>query len=178
MLILTTGQPMEQQRIWLMLLIGMLLSCSAQAFGLFASSLSSNITVNLNTHFALSIARTERFQFKRFQITLVLGSAVMAIHMIFSGVLVLKKDVQPWLKWIFDIIFLNHANEGMVLALFGYNRGKLECKDIYCHFEDPKEFLKLIEAPASISFHSFFLIFCTVHLVTYVIVMIKLKRIN
>lgn len=102
----------------------------------------------------------------------------MAVHMIFSGVLVLKKDVQPWLKWIFDIIFLNHANDGMVLALFGYDRENLECEDIYCHFRDPKEFLQLIDAPTNISFHSFFIIFCIVHLFTYVNVMMKLKRIN
>lgn len=102
----------------------------------------------------------------------------MAVHMILSGFLVLKKDVQPCLQWIFDIIFLKHGFDGMVLALFGYDRGKLECGTIYCHFSDPKEFLKLIDAPTNISFHSFLIILFIVHIFTYFSMMIKLKRIN
>lgn len=113
-----------------------------------------------------------------FQLSLVLGGAVMAVHMIFSGFLVLKKDVQPWLNWIFDIIFLNHANNGMLLAVFGYDREKLDCEDIYCHYKDPKVFLQLIEAPTCIAFRSLFVIFCIVHVLTYVNVMLKMKRIS
>lgn len=112
------------------------------------------------------------------QITLVAGGAVMSAHMIFSGVLVLKKDVLPWLKYIFDITFLNHGNDGMVLALFGYNREKLECPELYCHYRDPKDFLKLIDAPANISFHSFVIIFLIVHTVTYFLMSLKLRRMN
>lgn len=110
--------------------------------------------------------------------SLVAGGAIMSVHMIFSGVLVLKKDVLPWVKYIFDVTFLNHGNDGMVLALFGYDREKMECEKFYCHFRDPKEFLKLIDAPASISFHSFVIIFLIVHAVTYVNMTVKLKRID
>lgn len=169
---------MELHRLLLILFLGILLSSTGQAFGLFASSISSNITVRIwNTIFLCLSLYTNALNW-HFQITLVLGTGLMAIHMMFSGVLVLKKDVQPWLKWIFDINVLNHANEGMTMALFGYNRGKLECTDIYCHFKDPKDFLKLIEAPTTVSIYSFFLICFIVHVFTYVIVMIKLNRIN
>ncbi|XP_037037724.1 ATP-binding cassette sub-family G member 1-like [Bradysia coprophila] len=150
-----TGQPIEHQRIMLMFVVGILISFTAQAFGLLASSIFSDVTISL-----------------------VIGAGLMAVHMIFCGVLVLRKDVQPWLKWIFDITFLSHGNDGMVLALFGYNREKLECERIYCHYAEPKDFLKLIDAPSHISFHSFFIILLIVHSFTYINMMMKLKKIN
>lgn len=96
----------------------------------------------------------------------------------FSGVLILRKDVEPWLNWIFDIVFLNHANHGISVALFGYDRGKLPCNYIYCLYRDPKDFLKFLDAPANISFHSFFIIFFIVHVCTYINMTMKLKRLN
>ncbi|KAG4078026.1 hypothetical protein HA402_002077 [Bradysia odoriphaga] len=150
-----SGQPMEVHRLLLILMIGILLSLDAQAFGLLSGSIFSNLTISL-----------------------VIGSSIVAFHTVFSGVLLLKKDVQPWLKWIFDIVFLNHANHGITVALFGYDREKLPCDYIYCPYRDPEEFLKFLDAPATISFHPFFIIFIIVHVCTYINMKLKLKRLN
>lgn len=166
---------MELHRLLLIILIGIMSSLDAQAFGLLAGSICSSLTVYEQIGFiALSVAHESI----ALQISLVIGSSIVSFHTAFSGVLVLKKDVQPWLKWVFDISFLNHANNGITIALLGYDREKLQCDDIYCRFKDPTDFLKFIDAPATISFHSFFIILFIVHICTFINMTLKLKRLN
>lgn len=79
--------------------------------------------------------------------TLVIAMVIMVIHITFAGVLVLQKDAQWWLQWCFDYDFMKHCNDGILHAIFGYNREKFECDDMYCHFRNPKTFLKMVDAP-------------------------------
>lgn len=96
----------------------------------------------------------------------------------FAGVLILEKDALPVMKWIFELIFLKHANDGVVIAILGYDREKLQCDELYCHFQNPKTFLKLIEAPedASKSFYPLAIILVVVHLATFYNMNNRLKR--
>lgn len=32
----------------------------------------------------------------------------------------------------------------LVLAVFGYDREQLECREVYCHFDDPKVLLRFL----------------------------------
>lgn len=172
-----TGQPMEMHRLLLIIFMSIMLSFNAQAFGLFAGSIFSNLTVYAN-NFNFCISLLESCSCTVLQISLVIGSGIMAFHTAFSGVLILQKDVQPWLKWIFDITFLNYANNGITVALLGYDRGKLPCDSIYCPYRNPKDFLKFLDTPVTISFHPLFIIFFIVHICTFVNMTIKLKRLN
>lgn len=103
---------------------------------------------------------------------------IMMFHVIFAGILVLKKDAQPWLQWIFEINFLKHANDGITEAIFGYHRGKLECEEMYCHFRNPKTFMRMIDAPENTLkvFYVFPLIFVLMHVWTYINMNNRLKR--
>lgn len=101
----------------------------------------------------------------------------MILHITFAGVLVLQRDAHPWMQWIFDLDFLKHANDGITQAIFGYNREALECDKIYCHFEKPVTFLKLIGSPDNPmqSIYAFPIIFFAVHVVTFYNVNQRLK---
>lgn len=62
---------------------------------------------------------------------------------IFSGFFVQLYDAHPYLQWMFHISFLKYGFEGAVLAVFGYDRGKLPCeKEDYCHFVHSEKFLE------------------------------------
>jgi uncharacterized Zn-finger protein len=101
----------------------------------------------------------------------------MIVHITFAGVLVLQKDTQPWIKWVFDLDFLKHANDGVAQAILGYDR-KLQCDKIYCHFEKPQVFLKMVGAPENPlqAIYAFPIIFIIVHLLAFFIMNNRLKR--
>lgn len=103
----------------------------------------------------------------------------MVPHITFSGVLVLPKDTHPFLGWIFDLIFLKHANDGVVRAIY-HDREKLQCDEMYCHFQNPETFLKMIDAPKdpTKTILAFPLIFLAVHVVAFYNVNKRLKSTN
>ena len=104
----------------------------------------------------------------------------MVVHITFAGVLILQKDAQPWMRFIFELIFLKHANDGVTQAILGFDREKFYCNQMYCHFQKPDKFLSMIEAPADPikGVFAFPLIFLVVHLLTYYNMNKRLKRTN
>lgn len=61
----------------------------------------------------------------------------------FSGFFVRVNDAHEWLHWLFHISFLKYAFEGAALAVFGYNRPKMQCpEDKFCFYNHPLKLLK------------------------------------
>jgi hypothetical protein len=112
------------------------------------------------------------------QVTMVIAAFIMVGHLTFAGVLVLQKDAQWWMQWVFEIDFMKHGNDGLVHAIFGYNRSQFECDEMYCHFRNPKTLLKMIDAPEDPIkvFSTFPAIFLCVHLLTFYNMNKRLKR--
>jgi len=99
---------------------------------------------------------------------------IMVLHLAFAGVLILEKDVHPWFRWIFELSFIKHANDGLIHAILGYNRTDLQCEEIYCHFQKPDVFLQMIGAPQN---PAKFLFICPlVCLVFHVLAFINMRR--
>jgi hypothetical protein len=73
------------------------------------------------------------------------------IIVVFGGFLISQKDSSKPFHWIFDVNFLFQAGNCGIASLLGYNRTKLPCEDIYCHFNRPKKLLEFIGAPEQIS---------------------------
>lgn len=46
------------------------------------------------------------------------------------------------MRWMFHISFLRYGFEGLVLSVWGYDRGKLPCNAEYCHFVYPDKFIQ------------------------------------
>ncbi|XP_055917419.1 ATP-binding cassette sub-family G member 1 [Eupeodes corollae] len=115
-----TGQPIELTRISLFALITLLTALVAQSIGL---AVGASLSIKYGA---------------------ILGPLFICPFLAFSGFFLRQSDAQEWLKWIFSISFLKYGLEGASLAIFGYNRPKMECHKIYCHFSRPKTFLKNI----------------------------------
>jgi hypothetical protein len=151
-----TGQPMELRRFLIIVSISVELCMVAQAWGLFASSM-----------FGL-------------EKTYMIAALFMNIHVALGGVLALKKDVPGWMQWNFELIFLKHANDGILEAILGLDREKLRCEDqIYCHFQEPKKFLTMIEAPDGFkAFYAIPIILFVIHTAAFMFMKRRLKTTN
>lgn len=66
--------------------------------------------------------------------------------MMFAGFGVSLRDLPNYLYWGSYISYLRFGLEGIVGAVYGLNRPKLECPDdvMYCHYLDPKQFLDIV----------------------------------
>ena len=107
-----------------------------------------------------------------------LASLLMTVHVVLGGVLILQKDALPALQWIFELIFMKHAQDGVIEAIFGLNREKLLCDEIYCHFQKPEVLLKMIGQPDTLTKAAIAmaLIYITVHAITFFNMNNRLKR--
>lgn len=53
-------------------------------------------------------------------------------------------DVPMLMYAVMKFSFIRGGVVSLVLTVFGFNRPKLHCKDIYCHFDDPKVMLRYL----------------------------------
>ncbi|XP_071557292.1 ATP-binding cassette sub-family G member 1 isoform X2 [Temnothorax nylanderi] len=75
------------------------------------------------------------------QDSVIFGPFAIMPFFLLSGFFVNIKDVQPYLHWLFNMSFFKYAFEGVLMAIYGYDRAKLKCSADYCHFASPKKFL-------------------------------------
>lgn len=54
------------------------------------------------------------------------------------------KDTAYGWHWIFELSFVKHAFDGASNSILGYSREKMNCADLYCHFQWPHKFLESI----------------------------------
>ncbi|XP_004530367.1 ATP-binding cassette sub-family G member 4 [Ceratitis capitata] len=113
-----TGQPLEVMRFVLYFVIVFLTALVGQSIGLIVGSA-------LSVHYGA-----------------IFGPFFICPFLAFSGFFLQQKDSPVYLKWMFDVSFLKYALDGSMLSLFGYGRGKLECKEMYCHHSHPAFFLR------------------------------------
>ncbi|XP_026315523.1 ATP-binding cassette sub-family G member 4-like [Hyposmocoma kahamanoa] len=72
----------------------------------------------------------------------IFGPFFIMPFVIFSGFFLLYKDAPVFFKWLFHISFLKHGLVGIVISIFGMERPKLPCSDLYCHYRFPKLFIE------------------------------------
>ncbi|XP_061386434.1 ATP-binding cassette subfamily G member 4-like, partial [Musca vetustissima] len=75
----------------------------------------------------------------------ILGPFFICPFLTFSGFFVQEKHVPETLKWLFKTSFLKYSFEGSVLSIFGYDRPRLQCNAMYCHYSRPQVFLKDVD---------------------------------
>lgn len=54
------------------------------------------------------------------------------------------KDASTVFHWVFESIYLKHAFDGVGSLIFGFNRKKFDCDQVYCHFQSPQKFMDFI----------------------------------
>lgn len=53
-------------------------------------------------------------------------------------------DISPLMNAAMKLSFIRGGIVTLVLTVFGHNRQQLYCKDVYCHFDDPKVLLRYL----------------------------------
>lgn len=112
-----SGQLPESRRFWLYMLMCFVASLVGQTAGLIIGC-------------ALKV-----------QDGVIFGPFAIMPFLLLSGFFVNTKDVHPYLHWLFDMSFFKYAFEGVLMAVYGYDRARLKCSADYCHFAIPKKFL-------------------------------------
>lgn len=74
--------------------------------------------------------------------TLILGSFFICPFVLFSNFFVQVNDTAPIFHWIFETSFIKHGLDGSMQAIFGFDRPKMDCDAVYCHFAWPNKFLE------------------------------------
>lgn len=78
------------------------------------------------------------------QNSVIFGPFAIMPFVLFSGFFVHLKDAHPYSHWLFRMSFVKYGFEGLITAIYGYDRAKLKCSADYCHFAIPETFLKEI----------------------------------
>ncbi|CRL06230.1 CLUMA_CG019054, isoform A [Clunio marinus] len=149
-----TNHPLEDFRLGTVLAIGLALSFTSQAYGIFAGS------------------------FVEIKLSLLFAALLMLYQIIFAGGLVFMKDVNPYWHWMFEISFMKHALDGYGSLILGFNRTKLECEELYCHFISTKKFMTMIDMREDIPkvFHSLGIIWAVFHFAAYCVMRFRLNH--
>ncbi|KAM7352809.1 ATP-binding cassette sub-family G member 4 isoform 1-T4 [Cochliomyia hominivorax] len=114
-------QPMEWFRFWMFLAISILTVFVGQSFGLMIGAWFDVV----NGTFLAPVLTIPMMMFAGFGVTL--------------------RDMPGYLKWGSHISYLRYGLEGYVGAIYGENRGTLECEEApYCHYRYPRKFLEEI----------------------------------
>lgn len=72
----------------------------------------------------------------------ILATFFLTPFFLFSAIMITTKDANPFFKIFFQGNFLDCGLKGVLNSVLGFNRSKLECDEIYCHFMDPKKVLR------------------------------------
>lgn len=83
------------------------------------------------------------------------------------------------MRWLFHVSYLKYGFEGLMLSIFGYDRGKLPCSIDYCHFVYPDKFLDQMDMEDAVYSHCiYFLLGLTIFIrtVTYFILQGRVRR--
>ncbi|XP_051167876.1 ATP-binding cassette sub-family G member 1-like [Leptopilina boulardi] len=71
-----------------------------------------------------------------------LGAISVCAMLIFAGFLVLYTHMSHFWYTVSFLSYLRYSMEAMVSALYGYNREKMYCPDLYCHYRAPQTLIK------------------------------------
>ncbi|XP_052867614.1 ATP-binding cassette sub-family G member 1-like [Anopheles cruzii] len=113
-----TSQPMDPVRVGMFVLICILTSLVAQSLGLL---IGAGMSVETGVF---------------------LGPVSTIPIILFSGFFVNFDVIPSYLQWVTYVSYVRYGFEGAMVSVYGMDRAKLACTEIYCHFRSPKKFLE------------------------------------
>jgi len=150
-----TGQPFELFRFLMVFLMLIITGLMSQATGMLIAILFKNFIIN----------------------TLVISSIVLPMT-IFAGIMLRINDTPKIYSWIYDISVLKHCMQGILHAIYGYNRSALPCPEMYCHNGSPELVLKDVNMSDNIFWNSIgyiTVLFVFLKICTYIVLKYKLS---
>ncbi|XP_046414956.1 ATP-binding cassette subfamily G member 4-like [Neodiprion fabricii] len=109
----------------------------------------------------------------------IFGPLVILPFMIFSGFFVHINDAHPYMQWLFHISFLKYGFEGVMVAIYGYDRPKLDCSIVYCHYKYPRQLLKEVDMTEAEYWSSISILiglYFALEVIAYIALRIRLKH--
>ncbi|XP_058466216.1 ATP-binding cassette subfamily G member 4 isoform X2 [Malaya genurostris] len=116
-----SGLPVEMFRFVLFSLVGIIVSLCAEGFGLMIGA-----TFNVMNGSAIGPLMIAPF----------LGLAIYGFDF--------APQIPVLMQWLMRASFIRGGVVSIVLVVFGYNRQRLDCNEMYCHFDDPKVLLHYV----------------------------------
>ncbi|XP_003703130.1 ATP-binding cassette sub-family G member 4 isoform X1 [Megachile rotundata] len=110
---------------------------------------------------------------------MIFGPLTILPFLIFSGFFVQFRHAHPYLRWLFHLSFLKYGFEGVMIAIYGYNRPKLSCSDVYCHFAVPEKLLSAMDMTQADYWFSFFVLtalYIILDIATFTLLKLKLEK--
>ncbi|XP_055684901.1 ATP-binding cassette sub-family G member 4-like [Lutzomyia longipalpis] len=120
-----TSQPMELQRVIIFTIACIALVVTAYCIG-------------FTTGFIFNVQNAS-----------ILGQVYMVAFYVACGSFITQRDAPSYLHWLFDVSFIRHGHNTLFVALYGLNRTKLPCNEIYCHHANPRKILHTIDVDDS-----------------------------
>ncbi|KAF5272449.1 hypothetical protein FQR65_LT04917 [Abscondita terminalis] len=112
-----TSQPMEPMRFCMVLLIAVLTALVSQSLGLLVGA-AFNVEGGV-----------------------FIGPIASIPMVLLSGFFVNLNDIPVYLRWLPYGSYMKYSFEGIMIAIYGLNRPKMQCSQILCVFKSPKRFL-------------------------------------
>lgn len=150
-----SDQILEAKRLVLFILMCFIVSLVAQAIG---RIVGASLTV---------------------QNGVIFGPLAILPFTIFSGFFVHLNDAHPYLHWLFHMSFLKYGFEGTMTVIYGYDRPKMHCSDVYCHFAVPKQLLLAVgmkHVDYWFCLGVLILLYIALDIVTFVILRVRLRK--
>ncbi|KAK5643313.1 hypothetical protein RI129_007158 [Pyrocoelia pectoralis] len=112
-----TSQPMEPMRFGMVLLIAVLTALVSQSIGLLVGA-AFNVEGGV-----------------------FIGPIASIPMVLLSGFFVNLNDIPVYIRWLPYGSYIKYSFEGIMIAIYGLNRPKLQCNQMLCIFRNPKKFL-------------------------------------
>ncbi|CAK1601325.1 unnamed protein product [Parnassius mnemosyne] len=151
---LLTSQPLEWFRFAMFLSSCLLISFVAQSVGLVVGA-------------AMNV-----------QNGVFLAPVMSVPFLLFSGFFVSFNAIPVYLRWITYLSYIRYGFEGTALATYSFNRTKLQCHQIYCHFKNPNttlEELDMQDADITLDIAALCLIFIILRVSAFLFLRWKLR---
>lgn len=152
-----TGQPAEVTRYSMFVGICLLISFVAQSVGLVVGA-------------AMNV-----------QNGVFLAPVMSVPFLLFSGFFVSFDAIPVYLRWITYLSYIRYGFEGTALTTYGFNREKLKCYQVYCHFKNPEttlEELDMLNADFTLDILALLLIFLILRIAAFLFLRWKIKNVR